>query len=472
MIHHIRKFFNNLNTKQILVLLFLFNLYSKLIFIEHNDVAGDEPFTLFYAQQNLADILELLPKENNPPFHFIFLHFWIKLFGSTVFSIRLPSVIASALTACVIYLLGKTICNKRVGLFSALAFSLSSFVILHSHESRVYAIFVLFHCFSLLLILRKKTEFKYLFALSLSNGILLYSHFLSWISLSIQGLLILFLFIKEWKKLRAFSLCILSSIVLYTPYLPLFLKRLSDSGGGTWVETPAAGKLYEIIRVFSNQPVVAVVVLLGILTSLVLLFIPNKRKQAITTSLLFIVPYLGMFLISQKLAMFTGRYLLFCLPFLFLTSIFGLSEIIRSEKLKFILPSLLIVLLVATVDLNPSNKRNPSKIAELISNEKQDNTLLILSPPWIKLNLVYYLNNQAFKDHEDFDKYLIENNIVPVIHINELDKRVLLTQDHILYLGGWDMENSGIELFLDQNFDQKHKYPPFSGYQLLGFSKN
>ena len=442
------------------------------MFVNHNDIAGDEPFTLFYAQQEFSNILELLPKENNPPFHFIFLHFWIKIFGSSLFSIRLPSVIASALTACVLFLIGKNIHSKSLGFFSAIAYSFSSFVILHSHESRVYAIFVLFHCLSLLIILRKKTEFKHLFTFCLCNGILLYSHFLSWISLAIQSALILYVFIGNWQKIKAFTFAIIASIILYTPYLPLFLKRLNDSGNGTWVETPNAGKIYEIIRVFSNQPVVAVVVLLGVLTSLILLFNHRKRKQATVTSILFIAPYLGMFLISQKLAMFTDRYLLFCLPFLYLTSIFGLIEIIKSEKFRFILPSILIVLLIATVDFKPSNKRNPSKIAELIKKEKGENSLMILSPPWIKLNLVYYLNKQAFKDYKDFDNYLIKHNIVPVIHISELDKRFLLQQDHILYLGGWDMENSGIELYLDQNFDQKQEYPPFSGYRLIGFSKN
>jgi hypothetical protein len=64
--------------------LVLLNFCLKGIFIHSGDISGDEPFTIYYSQVDFGTLLEMLKTENNPPFFFLLMHFWIN------FSVFLP----------------------------------------------------------------------------------------------------------------------------------------------------------------------------------------------------------------------------------------------------------------------------------------------------------------------------------------------------------------------------------------------
>ncbi|MCB0820743.1 MAG: glycosyltransferase family 39 protein, partial [Bacteroidetes bacterium] len=68
----------------------------RLPYIDSEPASLDEPFTLYWAQKSISDIFQLAYNENNPPLHFLILHFWMKLFGTSAFSWRLPSLLFSA----------------------------------------------------------------------------------------------------------------------------------------------------------------------------------------------------------------------------------------------------------------------------------------------------------------------------------------------------------------------------------------
>jgi mannosyltransferase len=68
--------------------LLVLNFILKLLFLGRNDIALDEPFTVFWAQVEFPALFEMLKTENNPPLFFLLLHFWIKIFGISAFSVR------------------------------------------------------------------------------------------------------------------------------------------------------------------------------------------------------------------------------------------------------------------------------------------------------------------------------------------------------------------------------------------------
>jgi uncharacterized membrane protein len=107
--------------------LLLLNILLKVIFISSESIAWDEPFSIYHAQMSVKNIIHQLYLGNNPPFFELILHFWIKMFGISPFSVRFLPMIFSSLTAVMIFLLGNKMFHFKVGLFTALLFTFSKF---------------------------------------------------------------------------------------------------------------------------------------------------------------------------------------------------------------------------------------------------------------------------------------------------------------------------------------------------------
>ena len=92
---------------KIIIGLITLQLLVTLPFISSAPISIDEPFSIFYAQQDIGEFLPFLNQGNNPPLHFILLHYWINLFGISSFSVRSLSLLFSILTIPVLYNFGK-----------------------------------------------------------------------------------------------------------------------------------------------------------------------------------------------------------------------------------------------------------------------------------------------------------------------------------------------------------------------------
>ncbi|HZX62210.1 MAG TPA: glycosyltransferase family 39 protein, partial [Bacteroidales bacterium] len=129
--------------------LILLNFILKIFFLGSRDIAMDEPFTIFYSQVGFPALFEMLKTENNPPLFFLLLHFWIKVFSISAFSVRFLPFLFSTLTAPVIYLTGKRFFSVQSGILASLIFTFSNYHLAFSHEARVYPLFALLTCLSM-----------------------------------------------------------------------------------------------------------------------------------------------------------------------------------------------------------------------------------------------------------------------------------------------------------------------------------
>ena len=69
-------------TKVYLPLFFiLLGFVLKGLYLGSNSLGGDEPFSVYHSQLSLEHLLGIFQSENNPPLHFLLLHYWIKFFG-------------------------------------------------------------------------------------------------------------------------------------------------------------------------------------------------------------------------------------------------------------------------------------------------------------------------------------------------------------------------------------------------------
>src|SRR6266540_3832297 len=160
--------------------LFGLNLLVKFIGITRNCISMDEPYSIFYAQFDVKNIVSELLKGNNPPLWELILHFWIKLFGIGKVSVRFLPMLFSSITVVYIFFTGYRFFNYKVGLTAGLLFTFSNYHMIFAHEARVYPLFCLLgtvsmYCF--LLYWRHPTRWKYLVIFTLSNVLMCYGHY-------------------------------------------------------------------------------------------------------------------------------------------------------------------------------------------------------------------------------------------------------------------------------------------------------
>ncbi len=129
----------------LLILIFLLGLALRLYHIDALDVWRDEAFSINVATQPLHMVLDTTINDMHPPLHLTLLHFWMKTFGSSVFSVRMLSLIFGMVTIYFTYLLSTLVFSKPTyRLLTALFASINPLFIIYSQETRPYSMFTTF----------------------------------------------------------------------------------------------------------------------------------------------------------------------------------------------------------------------------------------------------------------------------------------------------------------------------------------
>ncbi len=433
------------------ILFIVVNLILRLLFINRNDVAMDEPFSIWWAQHDLSSLFNMLKTENNPPLHFIILHYWIKLFGINTLSVRLPSVIFSSMAAGILFYTGAKFLSQRAAILATSVFTISTMQIYFSHEARVYPLFVLLSIWNIYLLLsitgspEKKITFVWLL---LNNILLVYSHYFGWIPVLVQlFILVAFPWRKYFWKSVLLSFALL--IIAYIPNIIIAYNRFIVSSGGTWVRPPQWSELYGNINRFLNSRWVtlAFIAVGGIGLLIIIInkkyreFIVNLRnhKAWIIVLLFFLIPWIGMFAISFFIPIFLDRYLLFTSPALYLV-LTGFFELLPLKKiLATTLAIVPLLVMCLFFDPAPSNNRNIKDVVEKIKSLRQTKDAVIISPDYSSLEFCYHYNNIAFADYSHTKELLLNDHIYAVNSLQMVPSDVLDHCDKIIYL---DCESS------------------------------
>ncbi|MFF0016940.1 glycosyltransferase family 39 protein [Streptomyces sp. NPDC005374] len=86
--------------------------------------------------------------------YYLLMHGWVALFGDSVVSLRLPSVLAVAAAAAVVALIGERLFGYRAGILAGFLFAISPAVSRYGQEARSYALVILVVALATLLLLR------------------------------------------------------------------------------------------------------------------------------------------------------------------------------------------------------------------------------------------------------------------------------------------------------------------------------
>jgi len=83
------------------VLILIVSAGLRLYHLGYESIWLDEGYTIRFASYDLERIFFL--KDTSPPLYYILMHYWIRLFGDSEFSIRFPSLVFAVLAIITMY---------------------------------------------------------------------------------------------------------------------------------------------------------------------------------------------------------------------------------------------------------------------------------------------------------------------------------------------------------------------------------
>ncbi|HXK41619.1 MAG TPA: glycosyltransferase family 39 protein [Anaerolineae bacterium] len=182
----------------------------------------DESYAVWFIDRPFNEALRLIiTPENNGPLYFLLLWGWHRLAGPSDFAVRYLSALCGVLNIAVLWQLGRTWFNRRVGSWAALLMALSPFAIWYAQEAKMYALHMLLATLALLLLTRalRRMRWQHWLAYVLCVNLLAYSHFFGAFTIAAQGMLVLITTWRDWRRLGAYAGAMALSALPYLPVL-------------------------------------------------------------------------------------------------------------------------------------------------------------------------------------------------------------------------------------------------------------
>ncbi|MFY8186826.1 MAG: glycosyltransferase family 39 protein [Flavobacterium sp.] len=350
---------NAIKKNNLLIFILLLATFLRFYHLDFQSLWMDEIYTMnvsnpAFSFEKLRE--EVVVREGFPYLYFVLLRIFYFFTEYSGLVARSVSAIAGVLGVYFIYLLGKEIFNKNVGLIAAFLLCINDFHISYSQEARPYTLFVLFALISFyrLSLFLKETSLRNALFYGLSIGLMLNINFFGLITLFSQALLILFYIILS-KRADASSLLkksLLSGIiglVLFLPNYKILIKLLNFKS--FWIPRPTENAL-EIVfsKLLGNSEIILYLFTFIFFFYLYLLAKENTQKttaESLRTSplnfsftMLFFwgVAFVGVLIMKSygETSLILDRYFITVIPVFLLVLAIGI-ELMRNNILKILL---------------------------------------------------------------------------------------------------------------------------------------
>jgi mannosyltransferase len=350
-------------TNFLLFLILTFSLAMRLWKIDFQSLWLDELHTMNESDPDIRwkDMLFYLKCcDQHPPLYFVLSRISFELFGHTALSARLIAVVAGTTSVWAMFLLGKEILNKNLGLIAAALTAVNYYNLYYSQEARGYILAFLFAALSFLFFIRllKNKTIKNSILYAVFTLLLLFSHYYSLFVLASQiVLIILFFFLTETTKKKAFLLYfLLSGLIIaigYFPWLP-YLQAMANIRS-FWIQsiadTPLSDFFFEYFGRASLLKHLLIILLLGYLLKV---FYSGKKlgSDPVSNPLWFsfiifsgwilvtcLIPYIRSLLVVPMLL---PRYTIVVLPAILVILAYGI-ELINFKRVKTIILTIYII---------------------------------------------------------------------------------------------------------------------------------
>lgn len=445
---------NNNTFKLILIIIFGFLL--RIWFLDKPEGFWYDEYLSWQisSQPDLWLFFQNMVRNCHTPLYYLYLKLWMFLFNDTDTILRYSSVIPSTLSIAVMYFVGRTMKNNKLGYLCAITTTISSFLIYFSQELRPYSLLFLFTSLSLLYTIKvlKNINKKDLILFFIFNVLIVLTHTLGFIYVFILLIFSLYYILDKLddnsrkKVLYNISIYVLlplfAILIVIAPFLYNILTYNSLSQFWTdfnftkviltftdyfspiqanVLNTPDSifyyiyqnGKINYIFIIFAIIP--SILGFIGIINTI-------KIKNKIAHCLLIIISVFYIYLI---LISYTGRMVLITkysaeiYPSLILLMCYGLYRL-RNKKIRVIIISSYLILnlfYIFTASDSAQRRTRPEGhrcVVELLRNSRLKQNDFVL--------LTYY-------DKDKFERYLTKNDNYNFYSINKFNFNYFLYND-------------------------------------------
>ena len=202
-------------------LIIILGIALRLIFINKPDgLWNDEYISWMIAATPFSNgFINAMKSQCHMPFYYLYLKFFMTLFGQSDLLLRLTSVFAGVLSIPVMYFIGKEN-DENTGITCASITAISSFLIYYSQEVRLYSVLFLFSALSLLYTIKCiKNPIKKIFILyAISNFLILFTHTIGFVFVFFNLIILSINLYKQFKKvITTVWVSIFTGGILLTP---------------------------------------------------------------------------------------------------------------------------------------------------------------------------------------------------------------------------------------------------------------
>lgn len=432
----------------------------RIPYLYAQPAAMDEPFTLYWAQKSVSEIFSLAYNENNPPLHFLILHYWMKIFGTSAFSWRMPSLLFSVLLVFIaVYQVSKK--SIWAAIILGVLFTFSNQHIAFSMEARAYTLLAFLTMLALGATLNGSQNKPFrLYQLAVISALLIYSHYLSvWVLACILLSLIIDKSLFKFPK-QSFAAFLLFIVLIAPLLLPAWQRIGHMKETGTWVPEPVITQIYGHINLMWNGAIVTILAGAAGLTALAANrknIIPFISKRSVSVPLMwFLIIYFGLYFQSILFQpVFIPRYLFFASVPLFVFTAMLADEAAAVVKKSWIFPILFLVSLFPGIHFKPSNHRDMRLLVERTA-EIRHNEPLLVCPSHATLAYLCNAYPQLFFSGKNESEMNELNRIYPINSFAEIPDS-LLNKPALVYMdadAAFTLPENGIEAGLEQHFQE------------------
>lgn len=349
------KILNWINNNKILTLLVLLGVFLRFYKLEYQSPWVDELYTLINTstEKSFYEIFQNLKIDVHPPLYYYIIHVFNFVFGNTIFSARLVSVIFSLLGIYSIYLLSKELFNKKVAVISVALLVVNYFHIYHAQEARMYGMLFVTTAFAFLFLIKfiKQPSLKSAVWYAIFASLMIYTQFFALFTLIAQYLILLFFILTQTTitQKKFFQYTFISGVVTAILYLPsLIILATMSKRDSFWIEIPEKDVYTVMLKEFFGfAEIPLMIAFLAVVYFFIKLFKtsekqsfrinPHEDKQIFAFLIIFIwivvTLFIPLLLSFINLPMIVSRYFINILPALIILIAAGLNYI-KSDIIK------------------------------------------------------------------------------------------------------------------------------------------
>lgn len=182
--------------------------------------------------------------DKHPPGYAVILHYWIRAFGDSEWSVRVPSVIAGVLAVYAMYRFGRTLVSERVGLTASGLMAVAHMPLYFSQDARSYVfvlLFVIWGAHGLVVLAQAYNERTVTWGqrilVMLTLSIASYLHYFGLLFVALAGLFALVAVVKKHLGVKDWAVVFLGAALLYVPWLTAVVTHATERS--SWMKTPS-----------------------------------------------------------------------------------------------------------------------------------------------------------------------------------------------------------------------------------------